>query len=145
VADILICVTRTKEGDDPTKGITLFLVDPTTEGVSVQPLPTMDGTRKLSAIEFKNVRLGTESILGDLHHGWSPLQRVLQRAQVGLSAECVGGAQRAMEIATEYAKVRIQYDRCVSGHQTSLRPDVCGHGKRSLDAVLGRLGPGSRG
>ena len=117
VADILVCVTRTKEGDDPTKGITLFLIDPATEGVSVQQLPTMDGTRKLSAIEFKNVRLGTESILGDLHHGWSPLQRVLQRAQVGLSAECVGGAQRAMEIATEYAKVRIQYDQPIGAFQ----------------------------
>jgi len=116
-ADILVCVTKTKEGDDPTKGITLFLIDPRTEGVSVQQLPTMDGTRKLSAIEFKNVRLGAESILGDLHHGWAPLQRVLQRAQVGLSAECVGGAQRAMEIATDYAKVRIQYDQPIGAFQ----------------------------
>jgi len=117
MADILVCVTKTKEGDDPTKGITLFLVDLTTEGVSVQQLPTMDGTRRLSAVEFKNVRLGAESILGELHHGWAPLQRVLQRAQVGLSAECVGGAQRAMEIATEYAKVRIQYDQPIGAFQ----------------------------
>ena len=117
VADILVCVARTKESDDPTKGITLFLIDLTTEGISVQPLPTMDGTRKLSAIEFKNVRLGAETILGDLHHGWAPLQRILQRAQVGLSAECVGGAQRAMEIATEYAKVRIQYDQPIGAFQ----------------------------
>ena len=117
VADILVCVARTKEGDDPTKGITLFLIDPKTEGIGIQQLPTMDGTRKLSAIEFKNVRLGAESILGDLHHGWAPLQRILQRAQVGLSAECVGGAQRAMEIATEYAKVRIQYDQPIGAFQ----------------------------
>jgi alkylation response protein AidB-like acyl-CoA dehydrogenase len=117
VADILICVARTKEGADPTKGITLFIVDPRTAGVTVQQLPTMDGTRKLSAIDFKNVRLGAESILGDLHHGWAPLQRVLQRAQVGLSAECVGGAQRTMEIATEYANVRIQYDQPIGAFQ----------------------------
>jgi alkylation response protein AidB-like acyl-CoA dehydrogenase len=117
VADILVCVTRTKEGDDPTKGITLFLIDLSTEGVSVQQLPTMDRTRKLGAVEFKNVRLGAESILGDLHHGWMPLQRVLQRAQVGLSAECVGGAQRAMEIATDHAKVRIQYDQPIGAFQ----------------------------
>ena len=117
VADILVCVARTKESDDPTRGITLFLVDPASDGISIQQLPTMDGTRKLSAIEFKNVRLGEESILGDLHHGWAPLQRVLQRAQVGLSAECVGGAQRAMEIATDYAKVRIQYDQPIGAFQ----------------------------
>lgn len=117
VADILVCVTRTKEGDDPTKGITLFLIDLSTEGVRVQQLPTMDRTRKLSAVEFKNVSLGAESILGDLHHGWTPLQRVLQRAQVGLSAECVGGAQRTTEIATDYAKVRIQYDQPIGAFQ----------------------------
>jgi alkylation response protein AidB-like acyl-CoA dehydrogenase len=117
VADILICAAKTKEGDDPTKGITLFLIDPASDGISIQQLPTMDGTRKLSAIEFKNVRLGAECLLGDLHHGWAPLQRVLQRAQVGLSAECVGGAQRAMEIATEYAKVRIQYDQPIGAFQ----------------------------
>ena len=105
------------ESDDPTKGITLFLVDLSTEGISVQQLPTMDGTRKLSAVEFKNVRLGAKSILGDLQHGWTPLQRVLQRAQVGLSAECVGGAQRAMEIATDYAKVRVQYDQPIGAFQ----------------------------
>ena len=117
VADILVCVARTKDSDDPTKGLTLFLIDPASEGISIQQLPTMDGTRKLSAIEFKNVRLGEETILGDLHHGWPPLQRVLQRAQVGLSAECVGGAQRAMEIASDYAKVRIQYDQPIGAFQ----------------------------
>ncbi len=117
VADILVCAARTKESDDPTKGITLFLIDLATDGISVEPLPTMDGTRKLSAVEFKNVRLGAETILGDLHHGWAPLQRILQRAQVGLSAECVGGAQRAMEIATEYAKVRVQYDQPIGAFQ----------------------------
>lgn len=68
MADILVCAARTKESDDPTKGISLFLIDLATDGIRVEPLPTMDGTRKLSAVEFKNVRLGAESILGDLHH-----------------------------------------------------------------------------
>ena len=87
------------------------------DGVSLSLLPTMDGTRKLSAVEFANVRVSAESILGEIHHGWVPLQKVLQRAQVGLSAECVGGAQRAMEIATDYAKVRIQYDQPIGAFQ----------------------------
>jgi len=117
VADFLVCVSRTKNGNDPTRGITLFLVDPDMDGISVHPLPTMDGSRRLSAVEFNNVQLGTGSILGELNNGWTPLQRVLQRAQVGLSAECVGGAQRAMEIATDYAKVRIQYDQPIGAFQ----------------------------
>ncbi len=117
VADVLICAARTEAGDDPNKGITLFLVDPSEPGVSVSLLPTMDGTRKLCVVEFKGVRLGKESILGKSHRGWGTLKQVLQRAQIGLSAECVGGAERVMEIATDYAKIRIQFNQPIGTFQ----------------------------
>lgn len=117
VADFLICAARTETGEDPAEGITLFLVDPKTEGVSVSLLPTMDGTRKLCAVEFKGVEVIGDKILGGANEGWRHLRRVLQRAQVGLCAESVGGAQRAMEIATEYAKVRIQFDQPIGAFQ----------------------------
>jgi len=83
----------------------------------VSLLPSMDGTRKLCAVEFKEVRIGAEEILGEAGKGWEPLGRVLQRGQVGLCAECLGGAQRAMEIATEYAKVRVQFDQPIGAFQ----------------------------
>ena len=117
VADLIICGTRTRIGNEPADGITIFLIDSNTAGISVTCLPTMDGTRKLCAVEFNNVKLGSDSILGEVHNGWRPLQRVLQRAQVGLCAECVGGAQRTMEIASDYAKVRIQYDQPIGAFQ----------------------------
>jgi alkylation response protein AidB-like acyl-CoA dehydrogenase len=115
--DIMVCAARSRNDEDASRGITLFLVETGADGVSLSLLPTMDGTRKLSAVEFANVRVSAESILGEIHHGWVPLQKVLQRAQVGLSAECVGGAQRTMEIATDYAKVRIQYDQPIGAFQ----------------------------
>jgi alkylation response protein AidB-like acyl-CoA dehydrogenase len=117
VADVIVCAARTSTGEDPTTGITLFLLDPKADGVSISLLPTMDGTRKLCSLELKGVQVGADGILGRPNEGWGPLQRVLQRAQVGLCAECVGGAQRAMEIATEYAKVRIQFDQPIGGFQ----------------------------
>ena len=60
----------------------------------------MDPTRKLSVVTFKDVRLSAAAVMGELHQGWMPLQRILQRANVALAAECVGGANRAVEIAT---------------------------------------------
>ena len=77
----------------------------------------MDGTRKLCAVDFREVRMSSQGVMGELHRGWGPLSRALQRAQVGLCAECVGGAQRAMEIATEYAKIRIQFDQPIGSYQ----------------------------
>jgi len=117
VADFLVCAARTEEGNDPTQGVSLFLVDLKAAGVSVSLLPTMDGTRKLCAVEFKGTKVSQEGILGEPNKGWASLKRVLQRAQVGLCAESVGGAQRTMEMATEYAKIRIQFDQPIGAFQ----------------------------
>lgn len=117
VVDFLVCAARTEAGNDPAQGITLFLVDINTDGIHVSLMPTMDGTRKLCAMDFKEVRVSPEGILGMSDKGWEALSRVLQRAQVGLCAECVGGAERSMEIATEYAKVRIQFDQPIGAFQ----------------------------
>ena len=145
VADVLVCAARTESGNDPNKGITLFLVDPREPGVSVSPLPTMDSTRKLCVVEFKGVRLGKESILGERHRGWGTLKQVLQRAQIGLSAECVGGAERVMEIATDYGQdpysIQSAY-RHLPSREAPLCPDVPGSGKCALAIILGGMGPG---
>jgi alkylation response protein AidB-like acyl-CoA dehydrogenase len=117
VADFFICAARSKKGKRPARGVTLFILEPNTQGLSISRLPTMDGTRKLGSVDFKDVRVGPTAILGEPDKGWKPLQRALQRAQVGLCAECVGGAQLAMEMATEYAKVRIQFDQPIGAFQ----------------------------
>ncbi len=118
VADFLVCAARTRKGRQPGRGITLFLVDTGSQALSISRLPTMDGTRKLCSVEFDRMRVGRDAVLGEPHKGWKPLLRALQVAQVGLCAECVGGAQRAMEIATEYAKVRIQFDQPIGAFQS---------------------------
>jgi alkylation response protein AidB-like acyl-CoA dehydrogenase len=116
-ADFLICAARTEPGDDPATGVTLFLVDANDAGVTVTPLRTMDGTRKQGEVRFQDVRVGRDGILGEVNQGWAPLRRVLQRAQVGLCAENVGGAQMAMEIAVEYAQIRKQFGQAIGSFQ----------------------------
>jgi alkylation response protein AidB-like acyl-CoA dehydrogenase len=118
VADIIVLAARTAPGEDPETGITLFALDPATSGVAITPLPNMDGTRKLCAVEFKDVRLDAEKVLGEVNKGWPPLRKALQRAQVGLCAECVGGAQMVMETAVEHAKTRVQYDQPIGAFQS---------------------------
>jgi alkylation response protein AidB-like acyl-CoA dehydrogenase len=117
VSELMICAALTEPGSRPLHGITLFLVNPKDNGVSVSLLPVMDGTRKMCAVEFKDVPLSREDILGEVNTGWSFLEKVLQRVQVGLCAENVGGAQRAMEIATSHAKSRVQFDKPIGSFQ----------------------------
>lgn len=115
VADFIVIAARSASTPDPLQGITLFLVDSAAEGLTVTLLPGMDGTRKLCAVELKNVK--PLDVLGEINQGRAPLDKVLQRAQVGLAAECVGGAQRAMEIASEYAKMRTQFNQPIGAFQ----------------------------
>jgi alkylation response protein AidB-like acyl-CoA dehydrogenase len=117
VSDFMIVAARTKPGDDPSDGLTLFMVDTKDPGVTITPLITMDGSRKQSAVTFEGTKVSAENILGELNQGWQPLCSVLSRAQVGLAAENVGGAQRAMEIAVDYAKIRVAFEQPIGAYQ----------------------------
>ena len=117
VADFIVMPVRTGTTDTIADSLSLLILSSKERGLFISPCPTMDGTRKLSAVTCQNVRLSKKSILGEIDRGWQPLSRALQRAQVGLCAEAVGGAQRAMEIARDYAKVRVQYDQPIGSFQ----------------------------
>ncbi|MFO7965663.1 MAG: acyl-CoA dehydrogenase family protein [Desulfobacterales bacterium] len=117
VSDLIICAVRTSPGDSPENGVTLFIVDTDTEGVTVSPLPTMDAVRKYSVVEFKNVNVGSDAVLGEVDKGWPPFFTAVQRANVGIAAESIGGAQWAMEAATDYAKMRVQFDQPIGAFQ----------------------------
>jgi alkylation response protein AidB-like acyl-CoA dehydrogenase len=108
-SDFIICTARTGKGDDPEKGVTLFLVDAKTPGLSITSLKTMDGTRKQCEVQYNGVKVSVDNIVGKADNGWAPLQKVISRALVCLCAENTGAAQRSMEIAVDYAKERHQF------------------------------------
>lgn len=116
-SDFIICAARTAEGSDPANGITLFLIDTKAEGLTVELLPSMDGTRKITAVHFKDVAVKQEDVVGELNKGWTPLSRMLRRAQTALCAECVGGAALALETIVEHAKIRITFGQQLGAYQ----------------------------
>ena len=108
VADLFIVPARTPEG------VTLFLVRGDAPGLTRNPLKSLDLTRKLAAIDFTDV---PAEVLGAAGKGWGILERALDLAAVGLAAEQVGVAQAALDMAVEYAKVRIQFGRAIGSFQ----------------------------
>ena len=117
LADILVVVARTREGTRPEEGLSLFLVSRDARGVEVKLLPTMDQTRKLCEVTFADVTVGADSLLGSKGGAWAPLSRVLDRATVALCAEMCGGAQRVLDMTTEYAKIRIAFGKPIGSYQ----------------------------
>jgi alkylation response protein AidB-like acyl-CoA dehydrogenase len=55
--------------------------------------------------------------MGELHAGWAALERVRDRALVALAAEMCGGAERVLDMTTEYAKIRIAFGRPIGSYQ----------------------------
>jgi alkylation response protein AidB-like acyl-CoA dehydrogenase len=77
----------------------------------------MDQTRKLCEVTFTDVTVGADALLGPKDGAWSPLSRVLDRATVALCAEMCGGAQRVLDMTTEYAKIRIAFGKPIGSYQ----------------------------
>ncbi|NNN00484.1 MAG: acyl-CoA/acyl-ACP dehydrogenase [Acidimicrobiaceae bacterium] len=96
------------------KGLSLFAVSADSPGVTRTGLATMDQTRKQSRIEFKDA---TAVLVGTEGAALEGLETTLQVAASALAAEQVGGAQRVLNNAVEYAKNRVQFGRPIGSFQ----------------------------
>lgn len=108
VANLIIAPFRTGKGNG-SEGITLFLVDPQTEGVEISPLRGIDQTRKTCQIEFKDAKVGKDGVLGEIGKGGAVLRELIKKSTVALCAEMIGGAEAIHRMAVEYAKIRVQF------------------------------------
>ena len=116
IADYIICIARTKKSTKPEDGITAFLVDRKSAGISITVLKTIAGD-KLCEVAFDKVKVSKKNIVGKLDQAWSPLVKTLQQVTVARCAEMVGGAQKALEMAADHAKKRVQFDRPIGTFQ----------------------------
>ena len=116
IADYIICIARTKKGTKPEDGITAFLVDRKSAGISCTLLKSIAGD-KLCEVVFNKVRVPRKNIIGKLDQAWSPLAQTMQQTTVAKCAEMVGGAQKALEMAADHAKKRVQFDRPIGTFQ----------------------------
>jgi alkylation response protein AidB-like acyl-CoA dehydrogenase len=95
-------------------GLSLFAVPGDAAGLTRTPLPTLDQTRKLARLDFDAV---PATLVGTDGEGGSVLSRTLDIAAIAQAAEQLGGAQRALDMAVEYAKVRHQFGRPIGSFQ----------------------------
>jgi alkylation response protein AidB-like acyl-CoA dehydrogenase len=83
-------------------------------GLTRTQLATLDQTRKLARLEFGAV---AGRLIGAPGDAAAVLDRVLDVAAIALAAEQLGGAQRALDMAVEYAKIRHQFGRPIGSFQ----------------------------
>jgi alkylation response protein AidB-like acyl-CoA dehydrogenase len=113
IADFAVVVARTSAGSDA-RALSLFLVDLKGAGVKRTPVETIDPTRSQARIEFTNA---AAEPLGATGEGWGILSNVLDRAAVLTGFEQLGGADRALEMARDYALDRMAFGRPIGSFQ----------------------------
>lgn len=115
-ADVLLVLVRTGEADE---AIDILLVDPKAPGVTLTQQPTMASDAQYE-VTFKNVVVPMSARLGE--SGWGHWQAVLTDGMIALAAWAVGCGDRALEMAVDYAKERVQFDRLIGSFQGIAHP-----------------------
>jgi len=112
-ADQLLVLART--GDAPTD-VDLFLVDPTSDGVTLTQQFTMASDTQYQ-VELAGVRVAEADRIGATGTGWATWDSVVRESLVFLAAQAIGGAGYALEITVQYAKDREQFDKPLGAFQ----------------------------
>lgn len=109
----LIVLART---GDAVADVDLFLVDPTTDGVTLTQQFTMASDCQYQ-VELSAVRVSEASRVGAAGSGWATWDAILKEGLVFLAAQAIGGAGYALEITVQYAKDREQFDKPLGAFQ----------------------------
>ncbi len=115
-ADLIVLAARTSGGIEDQSGISLFLIDPNSTGLQRKRTHMVD-SRNASEIHLKGVEVSETKLLGELDAGFSIIEEVLERGQIGISAEMLGNTLEAFDITLEYLKERKQFGAVIGSFQ----------------------------
>jgi len=119
LADILVIAAR---DDDRVR---LVLVERGAVGLTVEPTPTIDRTRRLATVTLDGITIASDALLGGDAPGSGPpvpgaidvIDALVDRALVVLAADAAGAARSVLALAVEYAKQRVQFGRPIGSFQ----------------------------
>ncbi|HEY0651017.1 acyl-CoA dehydrogenase family protein [Phenylobacterium sp.] len=112
-ADVAIVAARSGSGRGE-NAISLFVVDLGGSGVKREALETIDPSRSYARIAFDGAPAEPLGAEGD---GWRIAEQVMDRAAILMAFEQVGGADRALEMARDYALDRMAFGRPIGSFQ----------------------------
>jgi acyl-CoA dehydrogenase len=113
-----VIATMARTGEDKHKGLSMFLVPNSTDGVDIRKLDTIV-RRSLGTTEifFTDARIPGENIIGAPGDGWSVVGNHLEWERLSLAATYVGNARTALKDTVAYTTNRTQFGRPLSSFQ----------------------------
>jgi len=108
-ADVLLVSARTAGKPDAEAGISLFTVERTAAGVSLQSYPTLDGQRGAD-VTLRDVQLPREALLGPEGGAFPAIEAAWDLGITALCAEAVGALEAIFQATVDYTRTRKQFD-----------------------------------
>ena len=117
-ADFMIVIAVTDPAKGKRGGMTAFLVDQGTRGVSIpSSFPTIVGEYHPYAVYFEGVELDDAQVLGDVGNAFIPLQNRLGVRRMEIATRCLGLAARCIEMMIAHARERRTFGAALAERQ----------------------------
>ena len=115
-ADLLLVVARSSGAPPSQRGLSMYLVDAASPGITCKRVPTMARDHHYE-VSFDDVKVPADRVLGKPDEAWSILEGVIEKAAVVFSAFTIGVSEHMHAAATQYAKDRVQFGRPIGQMQ----------------------------
>jgi len=116
-AEKALVAARTAPASSKHHGISLFLVDTNSPGISATSLTTL-AKDKQSKVYFDQVHVPSANLIGELNQGWAIARDMLDLGTALICAQMVGATRKDAEMAIEYAKNRVAFGRPIGSFQS---------------------------
>jgi alkylation response protein AidB-like acyl-CoA dehydrogenase len=116
VADLLIVAARTAGAAGESNGITLFLVDPKAKGIATERTIMVD-SHNAARVEFDNVEVDSDHVLGEVDQGHALLEGVLNIGRGAVASEMVGLSEEVFSRTVTYLRERKQFGKAIGEFQ----------------------------
>ncbi len=116
-SDQCLVACRTAAATAQSAGLSLFLVDSKSAGISTTSLMSLAKDR-LSEVHFKDVKVPRARLVGDLHGGWPVISEMLDLGAVLLCTQMLGATRMDAEMAIEHAKFREAFGQPIGAFQS---------------------------
>ena len=116
MATHIIIAARTSGDQRSEDGITLFLADIKSNGITLQTYPTIDEYRA-SEVIIENLKISSDMVLGEVDKAYPVVEEVIDLATIAACSEAVGVLQVLKDSTIDYCKQRKQFGQPISKNQ----------------------------
>ncbi len=104
-ADWIFCLVRTSSEGKKQQGISFLLIDMATPGIKVNPIHSIDDHHSLNEVEFNDVRVPVENLIGEENKGWTYAKALLAHERTGIAG--VADTKRKVALLKERAALEL--------------------------------------